>query len=81
MSDEDWATKYAAMNGRVTQKYEHLPKGEQIGKRPEAKPNNPLSHSQRPLRRSFLPPGVGAPKHQGERDHKVKSDPAHASLH
>jgi hypothetical protein len=38
MSDEDWATKYAAMNGRVTQKYEHLPKGEQIGKRPAAKP-------------------------------------------
>jgi len=38
MSDEDWATKYAAMNGRVTQKYEHLPKGEQIGKRPETKP-------------------------------------------
>jgi hypothetical protein len=38
MSDEDWATKYAATNGRVTQKYEHLPKGEQIGKRPEAKP-------------------------------------------
>ncbi len=38
MSDEDWARKYAAMDSRVTQKYEHLPKGEQIGKHPEAKP-------------------------------------------
>ena len=38
MSDADWATKYAAMDSRVTQKYEHLPKGEQIGKHAEAKP-------------------------------------------
>jgi hypothetical protein len=41
MSDEDWVRKYAAMDRRVTQKYEHLPKGEQIGKRPEAKPQEP----------------------------------------
>jgi hypothetical protein len=36
--NQDWAKKYGAMDGRVTQKYKHLPKGEQIGKRPEAKP-------------------------------------------
>ena len=34
---EDWAIKYGAMDSRVTQKYEHLPKSEQIGKLPEAK--------------------------------------------
>jgi hypothetical protein len=39
MSQEDWVKKYAAMDHRVTQKYEQLPNGEQIGKRPEvAKP-------------------------------------------
>lgn len=37
---EDWAKKYRAMDGRVAQKYEDLPKGEQIGKRPEAKPQD-----------------------------------------
>jgi hypothetical protein len=35
MSKEDWAKKYAAMDGRLLLKYEHLPKGEQIGKKPE----------------------------------------------
>jgi hypothetical protein len=42
MSAIDWAKKYAAMDGRVTLKYQQLPKGEQIGKHlapaaPEAK--------------------------------------------
>ena len=36
MSQEDWATKYAAMDSKVTQKYDQLPSGEQIGKRPES---------------------------------------------
>jgi len=36
MKAEDWAKKYAAMDKRVDLKYQHLPKGEQIGKRPEA---------------------------------------------
>jgi len=41
MSQEDWAKKYAAMDSKVTQKYDQLPSGEQIGKRPEAgKPNS-----------------------------------------
>jgi len=35
MSQEDWAKKYAAMDQRLTLKYEQLPKGEQIGKKPE----------------------------------------------
>jgi hypothetical protein len=35
MSQEDWAKKYAAMDKRLTLKYEYLPKGEQIGKKPE----------------------------------------------
>ena len=43
MSDEDWARKYAAMDSRVTQKYEQLPKGEQIGKHPEARPQESKS--------------------------------------
>jgi hypothetical protein len=34
MSQEDWAKKYAAMDQRLTLKYEQLPKGEQIGKKP-----------------------------------------------
>lgn len=42
MTQFDWAKKYAAMDSRVTLKYQQLPKGEQIGKRlaaegPEAK--------------------------------------------
>jgi hypothetical protein len=32
MSQEDWAKKYAAMDTRITQKYDQLPNGEQIGK-------------------------------------------------
>jgi len=35
MSQEDWAKKYAAMDKRLMLKYEHLPNGEQIGKKPE----------------------------------------------
>jgi hypothetical protein len=35
MSQEDWAKKYAAMDKRLMLKYEHLPKGEQIGKKPD----------------------------------------------
>ena len=35
MSQEDWAKKYAAMDQRLLLKYEHLPDGEQIGKKPE----------------------------------------------
>ena len=34
MSQEDWAKKYAAMDQRLMLKYEHLPNGEQIGKKP-----------------------------------------------
>ena len=36
MSKEDWAKKYAAMDKRLMLKYQQLPKGEQIGKKPEA---------------------------------------------
>jgi hypothetical protein len=36
VSQEDWAKKYAAMDKRLTLKYEQLPKGEQIGKKPES---------------------------------------------
>lgn len=35
MSQEDWAKKYAAMDSKVTQKYDQLPNGEQIGKHPD----------------------------------------------
>lgn len=35
MNLEDWAKKYAAMDKRLMLKYEDLPKGEQIGKKPE----------------------------------------------
>ena len=34
MSQTDWAKIYAAMDKRVELKYQHLPKGEQIGKPP-----------------------------------------------
>ena len=34
MSQTDWAKIYAAMDKRVELKYQQLPKGEQIGKRP-----------------------------------------------
>lgn len=36
MKTEDWVKKYAAMDKRVDLKYQFLPNGEQIGKRPEA---------------------------------------------
>jgi hypothetical protein len=36
MSETDWAKIYAKMDERIVVKYEHLPKGEQIGKRPQA---------------------------------------------
>jgi len=36
MKPTDWVKKYAAMDKRVGFKYQFLPKGEQIGKRPEA---------------------------------------------
>lgn len=36
MNSIDWAKIYAAMDKRIVLKYEQLPKGEQIGKRPEA---------------------------------------------
>lgn len=36
MSQTDWAKKYAAMDKRIVLKYEQLPRGEQIGKRPPA---------------------------------------------
>jgi len=40
MKPEDWAKKYAAMDKRVDLKYQHLPNGEQIGKRsPAPKPD------------------------------------------
>jgi hypothetical protein len=39
MSGADWAKKYAAMDQRLSLKYEQLPRGEQIGKKaPEVKP-------------------------------------------
>ena len=34
MTRTDWAKIYAAMDKRVALKYQQLPKGEQIGKRP-----------------------------------------------
>ena len=36
MSQTDWAKIYAKMDTRIVVKYEQLPKGEQIGKRPPA---------------------------------------------
>ena len=35
MSQTDWAKLYAAMDARITLKYQQLPQGEQIGKRPQ----------------------------------------------
>lgn len=43
MSQTDWAKIYAAMDQRVELKYEQLPKGEQIGKRPRAQQNQAKS--------------------------------------
>ena len=36
MSQTDWAKIYAAMDKRIVVKYEQLPEGEQVGKRPQA---------------------------------------------
>jgi hypothetical protein len=36
MSQSDWAKTYAAMDKRIILKYEQLPRGEQIGKAPQA---------------------------------------------
>ena len=36
MSQIDWAKAYAAMDERITLKYERLPRGEQIGKASQA---------------------------------------------
>ena len=38
MNQTDWAKLYAAMDKRIVLKYEQLPRGEQIGKRPESAP-------------------------------------------
>ncbi|MDH3445725.1 MAG: hypothetical protein OEN50_17505 [Deltaproteobacteria bacterium] len=38
MNQTDWAKLYAAMDERLVLKYEHLPNGEQIRKRPENPP-------------------------------------------
>ena len=35
MSDTDWAKLYATMDKRISDKYEQLPSGEQVGKRPQ----------------------------------------------
>lgn len=35
MSQTDWAKIYAAMDKRIVVKYEQLPEGEQVGKRPQ----------------------------------------------
>jgi hypothetical protein len=36
MSQIDWAKIYAVMDKRIVVKYEQLPSGEQIGRRPQA---------------------------------------------
>ena len=36
MTQPDWAKTYAAMDMRISLKYEQLPRGEQIGKPPKA---------------------------------------------
>jgi hypothetical protein len=36
MSQSDWAKTYATMDKRIILKYEQLPRGEQIGKAPQA---------------------------------------------
>jgi hypothetical protein len=40
MSQTDWAKTYAAMDKRIILKYEQLPRGEQIGKAPQAGSQN-----------------------------------------
>jgi hypothetical protein len=36
MGQPDWAKIYAKMDKRIVVKYEQLPNGEQVGKRPQA---------------------------------------------
>jgi hypothetical protein len=36
MSQTDWAKRYAEMDKRIILKYQQLPRGEQIGKTPQA---------------------------------------------
>lgn len=43
MSQIDWAKIYAAMDGRIILKYEQMPDGEQVGKRPQ--PQNQATKS------------------------------------
>jgi hypothetical protein len=41
MSQIDWAKIYAAMDRRLALKYDQLPDGEQVGKRPQAAKQTP----------------------------------------
>ena len=52
MSDPDWAKIYAAMDKRISLKYEQLPRGEQIGKSPPAR--NQDEKKPRSAGRAFL---------------------------
>jgi hypothetical protein len=45
MNLEDWAKKYAAMDKRLVLKYEQLPQGEQIGKKPAPPNRDPVKSS------------------------------------
>jgi hypothetical protein len=45
MSKEDWVKKYAAMDKRIIVKYEQLPKGEQVGKKPAPPKREPSKSS------------------------------------
>jgi hypothetical protein len=45
MNQTDWAKIYAKMDKRIVVKYEQLPKGEQIGKRPQAEKQQAKSSS------------------------------------
>ena len=40
MNQEDWASKYAVMDKRLMLKYEQLPQGEQVGKKPKTTKSN-----------------------------------------
>jgi hypothetical protein len=51
MSQTDWAKIYAEMDKRIVVKYEQLPNGEQVGKRPEA--GGEQAKSSRPTARSI----------------------------
>ncbi len=45
MGQENWAKKYAAMDPRLMLKYEQLPNGEQIGRKPERSEQLPIPAS------------------------------------